>query len=38
MGFLGRASGRQIYFEHYAGRGPAVVQAALFDLLRKCLR
>lgn len=27
MGFLTRAGGRQIYFEHYAGRGPAVVLA-----------
>jgi pimeloyl-[acyl-carrier protein] methyl ester esterase len=27
MGFLSRASGRQIYFEHYTGRGPAVVLA-----------
>jgi pimeloyl-[acyl-carrier protein] methyl ester esterase len=25
MGFLAREGGRQIYFEHYAGRGPAVV-------------
>jgi pimeloyl-[acyl-carrier protein] methyl ester esterase len=25
MGFLSRPGGRQIYFEHYAGRGPAVV-------------
>jgi pimeloyl-[acyl-carrier protein] methyl ester esterase len=25
MGFLTRSGGRQIYFEHYAGRGPAVV-------------
>jgi len=27
MGLLARAGGRQIYFEHYAGRGPAVVLA-----------